>query len=56
MEVWVEEVVTKKGEDGKPVKREKEIDLKEFTGTIEEVQAGAFPHLRSPRFVAEPDA
>jgi type II secretory pathway component GspD/PulD (secretin) len=39
VEVWVAEVITKKGEDGKPVDAEKTIDEKELTGTIEDVQA-----------------
>jgi type II secretory pathway component GspD/PulD (secretin) len=38
VEVWVAEVVTKKGEDGKPVEGEKEIDAMELTGTIDVVQ------------------
>jgi type II secretory pathway component GspD/PulD (secretin) len=38
VEVWVAEVIGKKGEDGKPVEGEKAIDEKEFTGTIDEVQ------------------
>jgi type II secretory pathway component GspD/PulD (secretin) len=38
VEVWVAEVMVKKGEDGKPAEGEKEIDEKDLTGTIEEVQ------------------
>jgi type II secretory pathway component GspD/PulD (secretin) len=38
VEVWVAEVIGKKGEDGKPVEGEKALDEKEFTGTIDEIQ------------------
>jgi type II secretory pathway component GspD/PulD (secretin) len=38
LDLWVGEIVAKKGEDGKPVEGDKDIDAKDFTGTIEEVQ------------------
>jgi type II secretory pathway component GspD/PulD (secretin) len=38
VDVWIAEVITKRGEDGKPVEGEKEIGEKDLTGTIDEVQ------------------
>jgi type II secretory pathway component GspD/PulD (secretin) len=38
IDLWLAEIVTKRGEDGKPVDGEKEISDKDLTGTIDEVQ------------------
>jgi type II secretory pathway component GspD/PulD (secretin) len=38
VDLWLAEIITKRGEDGKPVDGEKEIGEKDLTGTIDEVQ------------------